>query len=73
MTLRNTDGTIILQTSGIEKVYDPKQAKTVNPFLAYSPNGTVASVRTIVIDLDQSNYEICSHSRQSFITPIMVD
>ena len=51
----NNGGTIILQTSGTEKVYDPKLAKTVNPFLAYTPNGIVTSVRKIVNDLDRSN------------------
>ena len=44
VTLLATDGTRIFQTSGIEKAYDPSQPKTVNPFLAYTPNGTVSSV-----------------------------
>ena len=35
---------VIIQTAGVEEVYDPTQAKTVNPFLAYTPNGTVTSV-----------------------------
>lgn len=44
VTLRSANGTIIMQTNGTEKVYDPNQAKTVNPFLAYTMNGTVTSV-----------------------------
>jgi hypothetical protein len=38
------DGTLIFQTNGTEKVYDPLQPKTVKPFLAYTLNGTVSSV-----------------------------
>jgi hypothetical protein len=44
VTLTRSDGTVIIQTNGTEKVYDPTQPKTVNPFLAYTPNGTVNSV-----------------------------
>ena len=44
VTLTRGDGTLIIRTNGTEKVYDPTQPKTVNPFLAYTPNGTVASV-----------------------------
>jgi len=44
VTLTSGDGTLIIQTNGTEKVYDPTQPKTVNPFLAYTPNGTVSSV-----------------------------
>ncbi|CAF4277937.1 unnamed protein product [Adineta steineri] len=44
VTLTNGSGSIIIQTSGIEQVYDATQPKTVNPFLAYTPNGTVSSV-----------------------------
>ncbi|UJR30817.1 hypothetical protein I4U23_018335 [Adineta vaga] len=36
-------GTVIFQTAGVEHVYDPTQNKTVNPFLAYTPGGTVSS------------------------------
>ncbi|CAF3610983.1 unnamed protein product [Rotaria sp. Silwood1] len=43
ITLTNANGVLIMQTTGIEKSYDPKQPKTVNPFLAYTPNGTVSS------------------------------
>ncbi|CAM2718148.1 unnamed protein product [Rotaria socialis] len=43
--LTNGDGTIIIQTEGVEKVYDPNQPKTVNPFLAYTPNGTAFSTK----------------------------
>ena len=43
-TLKRSDGSVILQTNGTETVYDPSQAKTVNPFLAYTPNGTSFSV-----------------------------
>ena len=39
-----SDNTTIFQTSGTEHVYDSSQSKTVNPFLAYTPNGTVYSV-----------------------------
>ncbi|CAM2718149.1 unnamed protein product [Rotaria socialis] len=45
VTLTTTDGTIIIQTEGVEKAYDPTQPKTVNPFLAYTPNGTVSSTK----------------------------
>jgi hypothetical protein len=38
------NGTLIFQTNGTEKVYDSSQPKTVNPFLAYTPNGIVSSV-----------------------------
>ena len=44
VTLFDDNGTIIFQTSGIEHVYDPTQPKTVNPFLAYTANGTASSV-----------------------------
>ncbi|CAF4395071.1 unnamed protein product, partial [Adineta steineri] len=43
VTLTSSSGTIIIQTSGTEQVYDTTQPKTVNPFLAYTPNGTVSS------------------------------
>ena len=39
-----SDGTMIFETNGTEHVYDPIQPKTVNPFLAYTPNGNVSSV-----------------------------
>ncbi|CAF1148812.1 unnamed protein product [Rotaria sp. Silwood1] len=45
VTLTNSDGTVIFQTSGVEPVYDTTQPKTVNPFLAYTPNGTVSSTK----------------------------
>ncbi|CAM4743118.1 unnamed protein product [Rotaria magnacalcarata] len=45
VTLTSADGTIIIQTEGVEKAYDPTQPKTVNPFLAYTPNGTVSSTK----------------------------
>ncbi|CAF5163578.1 unnamed protein product, partial [Rotaria sp. Silwood1] len=38
VTLTNIDGMVIFQTSGVEPVYDTTQPKTVNPFLAYTPN-----------------------------------
>jgi hypothetical protein len=44
VTLTSGNGTLIIQTNGTEQVYDPSQAKTVNPFLAYTPNGNVSSV-----------------------------
>jgi len=44
VTLTGGDGTLIIQTNGTEKVYDPTLPKTVNPFLAYTPNDTVSSV-----------------------------
>ena len=44
VTLTSGSGTVIIQTNGTERVYDPTQPKTVNPFLAYTPNGTVSSV-----------------------------
>jgi hypothetical protein len=44
VTLTTGDGFLIIETNGTEKVYDPTLAKTVNPFLAYTPNGTVSSV-----------------------------
>ena len=44
VSLITVDGVRIFQTSGVEKVYDPLQPKTVNPFLAYTPNGTASSV-----------------------------
>ncbi|CAF1329620.1 unnamed protein product [Adineta ricciae] len=37
--------TVIIQTAGVERVYDETQIKTVNPFLAYTPGGTVSSKR----------------------------
>ncbi|CAF4982016.1 unnamed protein product [Rotaria sp. Silwood1] len=43
VTLTNSDGTVIFQTAGVEHVYDTTQPKTVNPFIAYTPNGTVSS------------------------------
>ncbi|CAF1456898.1 unnamed protein product [Rotaria sordida] len=45
VTLTSDDGSVIIQTNGTEKVYDSAQAKTVNPFLAYTPNGTVNSTK----------------------------
>ncbi|CAF0720427.1 unnamed protein product [Adineta steineri] len=45
VTLTNGSGSIILQTTGTEQVYDTTQPKTVNPFLAYTPNGTVSSTK----------------------------
>ncbi|CAF0755051.1 unnamed protein product [Adineta steineri] len=45
VTLTSSSGTIIIQTSGTEQVYDTTQPKTVNPFLAYTPNGTVSSTK----------------------------
>jgi hypothetical protein len=50
VTLRTSDGTIIIRTNGTEKVYDPTLPKTVNPFLAYTPNGTVSSVSLFYIE-----------------------
>ena len=44
VTLKRADGSVLFQTSGAEKVYDPSQPKTVNPFLAYTPNGVNSSV-----------------------------
>jgi hypothetical protein len=44
VTLTGGDGTLIIRTNGTEKAYDTTQPKTVNPFLAYTPNGTVSSV-----------------------------
>ncbi len=44
VSLTTVDGTLIFQTNGTEKVYDPLQSKTVKPFLAYTLNGTVSSV-----------------------------
>ncbi len=44
VSLMTADGTLIFQTNGTEKVYDPLQPKTVKPFLAYTLNGTVSSV-----------------------------
>jgi hypothetical protein len=40
----DANDTLIFETNGTEKVYDPQQPKTVKPFLAYTPNGTVSSV-----------------------------
>ncbi|CAF0745500.1 unnamed protein product [Adineta steineri] len=45
VTLTSSSGTIIIQTNGTEQVYDITQPKTVNPFLAYTPNGTVSSTK----------------------------
>ncbi|CAF1229294.1 unnamed protein product [Rotaria sordida] len=45
VTLTSDDGSIIIQTNGTEKVYDSTQPKTVNPFLAHTPNGTVNSTK----------------------------
>jgi hypothetical protein len=44
VSLTTANGTLIFQTNGTEKVYDPLQPKTVKPFLAYTLNGTVSSV-----------------------------
>jgi hypothetical protein len=44
VTLTTGDGTLIIETNGTEEVYDPALPKTVNPFLAYTPNDTVSSV-----------------------------
>ncbi|CAF1046308.1 unnamed protein product [Didymodactylos carnosus] len=35
--------TILVETEGKEKIYDPQLPPTVNPFLAYTPNGTFTS------------------------------
>ncbi|CAF1474642.1 unnamed protein product, partial [Adineta steineri] len=45
VTLTSSSGSIIIQTTGTEQVYDATQPKTVNPFLAYTPNGTVSSTK----------------------------
>ncbi|CAF2689426.1 unnamed protein product, partial [Rotaria sp. Silwood2] len=45
VSLKLSNGTITFQTSGTEKIYDSTQPKTVNPFLAYTPNGTVSSTK----------------------------
>ncbi|CAF3975191.1 unnamed protein product [Rotaria sp. Silwood2] len=45
VTLTIGNGIVIIQTNGTEKTYDPTQPKTVNPFLAYTPNGTVSSTK----------------------------
>lgn len=42
--LKDETGNVIIQTNGTEKVYDTTQNKTVDPFLAYTPNGDVTSV-----------------------------
>ncbi|CAF1534920.1 unnamed protein product [Rotaria sp. Silwood1] len=42
VTLKNGN-TVIFQTAGVEAIYDSTQPKTVNPFLAYTLNGTVTS------------------------------
>ncbi|CAF1392354.1 unnamed protein product [Rotaria sordida] len=43
VTLKSDNGMVIFQTAGVEKIYDSTQPKIVNPFLAYTPNGTVSS------------------------------
>ncbi|CAF4187447.1 unnamed protein product, partial [Rotaria sordida] len=43
VTLISDNGMAIFQTAGVEKIYDSTLPKTVNPFLAYTPNGTVSS------------------------------
>jgi hypothetical protein len=48
-------GATIIQTAGVEVNYDPKEPKTVNPFLAYTPNGTRSSVSIILVTLEPSN------------------
>jgi hypothetical protein len=48
VTLWRRNGSMIFQTAGKEKVFDPSQPKTVDPFLAYTPNGTVNSVSRAV-------------------------
>ncbi|CAF2498907.1 unnamed protein product [Rotaria sp. Silwood2] len=45
VTLTIGNGIVIIETNGTEKTYDPTQPKTVNPFLAYTPNGTVSSTK----------------------------
>ena len=43
---RNNDSSIILRTNGTENPYNSTQNKTVNPFLAYTPNGHANSVNS---------------------------
>lgn len=38
----------MFKTNGTEEVYDPQQAKTVDPFLAYTPGGIVNSVSNLI-------------------------
>ncbi|CAF0939456.1 unnamed protein product [Rotaria sordida] len=45
VTLISDNGIVIFQTAGVEKIYDSAQPKIVNPFLAYTPNGTVSSTK----------------------------
>ncbi len=56
VTLKDNNGTVIIQTSGTEKVYDPTQPKTVNPFLAYTINGTVSNVSWLMNISNLSTY-----------------
>lgn len=43
--LKDGIGNVIIQTNGTEKNYDSTQNKTVDPFLAYTPNGNVTSAK----------------------------
>ncbi|CAF4317480.1 unnamed protein product, partial [Rotaria sordida] len=45
VTLISDNGMVIFQTAGVEKIYDSTLPKIVNPFLAYTPNGTVSSTK----------------------------
>ncbi|CAF3247494.1 unnamed protein product, partial [Rotaria sp. Silwood2] len=47
------NGSVIIQTNGTEKTYDPTQPKTVNPFLAYTPNGTASSTKLFYANYGQ--------------------
>ncbi|CAF4516396.1 unnamed protein product, partial [Rotaria sp. Silwood2] len=53
VTLKAGNGLPIFQTAGVEKIYDPTQPKTVNPFLAYTPNGTVSSTKLFYANYGQ--------------------
>ncbi|CAF4049820.1 unnamed protein product, partial [Rotaria magnacalcarata] len=53
VTLRSADAGIIIETEGVEHVYDPNQIKTVKPFLAYTPNGTVSSTKLFYANYGQ--------------------
>ncbi|CAF3456666.1 unnamed protein product [Rotaria socialis] len=53
VTLRSADGTITIETEGVEHVYDPNQIQTVKPFLAYTPNGTVSSTKLFYANYGQ--------------------
>ncbi|CAF1607324.1 unnamed protein product, partial [Rotaria magnacalcarata] len=53
VTLRSADAGIIIETEGVEHVYDPDQIKTVKPFLAYTPNGTVSSTKLFYANYGQ--------------------